>query len=88
MKTLNTSGKLAKTFNPNKEKYKDIEDKGLKWDLIKIEIRSFSITYAKRKARQKKNIEKEFQNKLNTLIIQAKNSKSNPVISLEIQTLN
>ena len=33
-----------------KDKYKDIEDCRLKWDLIKMELRGFSIAYAKRKA--------------------------------------
>ena len=31
------------------DKYKHIQDCGLKWDLIKMELRSFSIAYAKKK---------------------------------------
>jgi exonuclease III len=34
------------------EKYKDLEDKGLKWDLIKMEIRSSTICFSKNKAKE------------------------------------
>ena len=34
------------------EKYNDIEDKGLKWDLIKMEIRSSTICFSKNKAKE------------------------------------
>ena len=34
-----------------KEKYKEIQDLGLKWDLIKMEIRGFTLQYSKRKAK-------------------------------------
>ena len=38
-----------------KEKYNDIEDKRLKWELIKIEMRSLTIPYSKYKAEQSGN---------------------------------
>ena len=34
------------------EKYKEVHDLGLKWDLIKMEIRGFTIKYSKRKAKK------------------------------------
>lgn len=37
-----------------KEKYKEIHDLGSKWDLIKMEIRGFTIQYYKRNAKNKK----------------------------------
>jgi hypothetical protein len=33
------------------EKYADVEDKGLKWDLIKMELRSSTICYSKEKSK-------------------------------------
>ena len=41
-----------------KEKYKEIDDLGLKWDLIKMEIRGFTLQYSKRKARKYRDQEK------------------------------
>ena len=35
-----------------KEKYKEIHDLGLKWDLVKMEIRGFTLQYSKRKAKK------------------------------------
>ena len=33
------------------EKYQDVEDLGLKWDLIKMEIRGFTVKFSKTKTR-------------------------------------
>jgi exonuclease III len=41
------------------EKYSDIEDKGLKWDLIKMELRSTSVCYSKNKAKETRDNIKE-----------------------------
>ena len=35
------------------DKYKDLEDKGLLWEMVKIERRSFRITFTKTKAKKK-----------------------------------
>ena len=48
-----------------KDKYADLDDLGLKWDLIKMEIRGFTIKYSKNKAKNKKNKEAAFDDLLN-----------------------
>ena len=45
------------------EKYRDVSDLGLKWDVIKMEIRSFTVQYSKRKARSEKGQRKTATNK-------------------------
>ena len=49
------------------EKYRDVSDLGLKWDVIKMEIRSFTVQYSKRKARLEKDKENQLLTKLNDL---------------------
>ena len=49
------------------EKYRDVSDLGLKWDVIKMEIRSFTVQYSKRKARSEKDKAKQLLIKLNDL---------------------
>ena len=44
-----------------KIKYQEVTDLGLKWDLIKMEIRGFTIKYTRNKARLKRNEEKLFK---------------------------
>ena len=36
------------------EKYKDVTNLGLKWDVMKMEIRGFTVQYSKRRARSEK----------------------------------
>ena len=38
--------------------YKDLEDKGLLWEMVKMEIRSFTITFTKTKAKKCRDQEK------------------------------
>jgi len=38
-----------------RKKYLYLDDKGLRWDLMNMEIRGFTIPYAKRKAKKKRN---------------------------------
>ena len=49
-------------FKANIENYKNkylyLDDKGLRWDLMKMEVRGFTIAYAKRKVKEKRNEEK------------------------------
>ena len=40
------------------DKYKDLEDKGLLWEMVKMEIRSFTITFTKTKAKKCRDQEK------------------------------
>ena len=49
------------------EKYKDVTDLGLKWDVIKMKIRSFTVQYSKRRARSEKDKENQLLIKLNDL---------------------
>jgi len=47
--------------------YQHIEDKGLFWEMIKMEIRATSISYSKRKAKNQRNYENELTNKAQSL---------------------
>ena len=51
-------------------KYQDLEDNGLLWELIKMEIRAFTISYSKQKAKMKKDYEDLIQeaSKLESLV--------------------
>jgi exonuclease III len=49
------------------EKYDDLEDKGLKWDLVKMEMRTSTISYSKFKAKEKRDHIKESVTQLNNL---------------------
>ncbi|KAL9989297.1 hypothetical protein ACROYT_G003831 [Oculina patagonica] len=68
---------LRKNMNVYKTKYESIDDKGLKWDLIKMEIRGFTVKYAKTKAKKRKNEEVELQNKINELQQKLANNPKN-----------
>ncbi|KAL9958928.1 hypothetical protein ACROYT_G036005 [Oculina patagonica] len=48
-------------------KYSDIEDLKLKWELIKMEIRSLTIPYCKQKARKVRELEKNLEKRLEIL---------------------
>ena len=50
-----------------REKYNDVTDLGLKWDVIKMKIRSFTLQYSNKKARIERDKEKELQIKMNNL---------------------
>ena len=67
--------KLRENIVLFKNKYCDIDDLGLKWDLIKMEIRGFTVKYSKVKAKKRKSEECSLQNKMNELL---KKSKTNP----------
>ena len=51
-----------------KEKYCYLEDKGLTWDMIKMEIRGFCVQYCKRKNRERRDIEKKLSEQLDSLM--------------------
>ena len=48
-------------------KYREVTDKGLLWEKIKMEIRAATILFSKRKARQKRDEEKKLLEKFNRL---------------------
>ena len=63
---------------PNfKQKYDDVEDLRLKWDLIKMEIRGFTIKYSKNKAKKRKSTEIDLQNQINELNKKAETQPNN-----------
>ena len=48
-------------------KYEDVTDKGLFWEMVKMEIRATTIVFAKRKAKQKRDEEKELLQQFSNL---------------------
>ena len=52
-----------------KNKYQCVEDKGLKWDLMKMEVRGFTIAFAKRKAKNKRDEEKKTTSPIKRTIV-------------------
>jgi len=48
-------------------KYEDLTNKGLFWEMVKMEIRATTIVFAKRKAKQKRDEEKELLQQLSNL---------------------
>ena len=68
-----------------KDKYNETHDLGLKWDLMKMEIRGFTIMYSKRKAKKFRDEEKLLHQKVNDLQVTANNNPHNRNIRLELQ---
>ena len=58
---------LSEKIPEYKQKYDYLENKSLYWDMLKIEIRSFTIYYCKRNAKTKKAEEALLQEKLSSL---------------------
>ena len=44
-----------------RNKYQYVEDKGLRWDLMKMEVKGFRIAYAKRKAKNNRDEKKNYK---------------------------
>ena len=68
-----------------KGKYKEIHDLGLKWDLIKMEIRGFTLQYSKRKAKTSRDEEKYLYKKVNDLQANAEKNPHDKSAILELQ---
>ena len=47
-----------------KEIYRDVTDKRLYWEMIKMEIRSFTLFFSERRAKQRRNDEEMLQQEL------------------------
>ena len=58
---------LKMNFPSFKEKYQEVHDLGLKWDLIKMEIRGFTLQYSKRKAKKYRDEENSLYKKVKDL---------------------
>ena len=63
-----------------KIKYSYLNDKSLLWEMIKMEIRAFTISFAKHKAAKTSDEEKELLQQLNALQRQLDLSFSKPVL--------
>ena len=59
------TNKLRENIVQYKDKYKDVDDLGLRGDLIKMEIRGYTIMHSKTKAKIVNNEEIDLQNKAN-----------------------
>ena len=70
-----------------KQKYIDVEDLNLRWDLIKMEIRGFTVKYSKNKSRERKSTETFLQNRINELFKRAEAEPNNKHIICEIQSI-
>ena len=69
---------LRKNVKLYKAKYESIDaDKDLKWDLIKMEIRGFTVKYTKVKAMRRKNDGLILQNKINELQLKLESNPNN-----------
>ena len=71
--------------NVLEEKYNNTRDLGLKWDLIKMEIRGFTIKYSKGKAKKYRDEEILLHKKVNDLQARAENMPHNRNIVIELQ---
>ena len=58
---------ITKQISEFIDKYCNLNDKGLFWEMIKMEIRVSTLTFAKDKAKQKRNEEKDLLIRLNQL---------------------
>ena len=58
-----------------KSKYETVKDLGLRWDLIKMEIRGFTVKYTKIKARRRRDEEQILQNKIYDLFSRAEKTE-------------
>ena len=59
-----------------KNKYNYLTDKGLYWDMIKMEMRGFCVQYSKRKSRERRNREKELSDQIDALMKTLATNKS------------
>ena len=55
---------LKENIEKYKEKYGYLDDKRLYWEIIKMEIRSFTLFFSKRRSKQRRNEEELLQSKL------------------------
>ena len=60
-------------------KYEDLTDRGLFWEMVKMEIRAMSIIFAKRKARQRRDEEKKLLQQFSDLQEQLRSNFSDAI---------
>ena len=69
-------------------KYQDLEDHGLLWELIKMEIRAFTISYSKQIAKTKNDYEKDLIQEVSRLGNIGENSSSPETVQKYIKVKN
>ena len=80
--------KLRKNIYEYREKYTNVEDLGLKWDLIKMEIHGFTIKYCKIKMKKRKREELLLHKKANKLLQDSEKNLSDKRILNELYATN
>ena len=80
--------KLRENIREYREKYANVEDLGLKWDLIKMEIRGFTIKYSKIKMKKREREELLLQKKANKLLHDSEKNHCDKKILNELYVTN
>ena len=80
--------KLREEIPLFKNKYSDVRNVSLRWDLIKMEIRGFTIKFSKIKAKRRRNEEDILQNKANQLLEQTEKNPSDKKLLNELYATN
>ena len=80
--------KLREEIPLFKNKYSDVQNASLRWDLIKIEIRGFTIKFSKIKAKRRRNEEQILQKKANQLLEQTEQNPSGKKLLNELYPTN
>ena len=70
------TAELAAKIPEYKAKHNYLEDKGLFWDMLKMEVRGFCVQYSKRQSKIRRNAEKDLQKQIDQLMNVLKTNKS------------
>ncbi|KAL9953780.1 hypothetical protein ACROYT_G041245 [Oculina patagonica] len=76
---------IEENYAAIREKYSDLKDDRLKWELIRMEIRRLTISYSKHKVKQRRIRETELQKRLEALEIKINNCNTDEQSSAEIE---
>ena len=76
---------IEENYAAIREKYSDLKDDRLKWELIKMEIRRLTISYSKHKEKQRRIRETELQKRLAALETKINNCNTDEQLSAEIE---
>jgi hypothetical protein len=84
LKDVEYTKKINNLMDECEGKYKDVTDKGLKWDVIKSEIRGATISYSSYKAKTTREAEQKLLKNINRLeVILATSSSENNLQELQ-----
>ena len=70
------TAELAAKIPEYKAKHNYLEDKGLFWDMLKMEVRGFCVQYSKRQSKIRRNAEKDLQKQIDQLMNVLKTNRS------------